>query len=292
MLPMSESGSEPPPANGDLPPVQITLNPNGVAQPAQRAVVISTNVIGTCLRALANDNLWIPDMQGDPMGYQFQGLEMSDEELRETYQNWLLHKGIQDLARGARETLEEAIFYLEMVKMKSGCTTWGQVEEHMAAIRAGAARPTFPKLLEEVNAGLTEPMAFEAEFLSLQNVRNCLEHRGGRVGMRDVDATTNTMSLRFPRLRLFYLRGDEEVELEPGQVIDTHSEDNPFGKGEGVQILMNRVMRTREYALGELVVITVSDFYEIAMACQLFASNVAAKLPTLPPIDGPAALAT
>jgi|GEM_PF-2155929 hypothetical protein len=268
----------------ELKALHITLNPNGVAAPAQRAVVIASQVVGICLRGLANDDLSPPEMQGGFIGYKFDSLEMSNEERRETYQNWILSKGFQDLARGVRETLEEAVFYLAIVKRQPGMTTWAAIEAEMAEVRANAAKPQFPKLLEEVNAGLTEPMAFDAEFLSLQKVRNCLEHRGGVVGARDVDAATGTMTLSFPRLRMFYRRGDEEIELAPGEVIDTHSPANPFGKGEDVPLYMNRVTRSREYALGEPVVIAASDFCEIAMACQLFASDVAAKLPTLPAI--------
>lgn len=267
----------------------IKLHPNGVAAPAQRAVIVASQVVGICLRALANDDLSPPEMRGGFIGYKFDGLEMSDDERRETYQNWLLSKGFQDLARGVRETLEEAVFYLAMIKREPGLTTLGEIEAEMAEIRANAGKPRFPALLEEVNAGLTEPMAFDAEFLSLQKVRNCLEHRGGRVGPPDVDAATGTMTLSFPRLRMFYRRGEEEIEWSPGEVIDTRSPDNPFGKGEGVPLYMNRVTRSREYGLGEPVVITASDFYEIAMACQLFASDVAAKLPTLPPIGSGAA---
>lgn len=264
--------------------LHIELNPNGVAAPAHRAVIIASQVVGICLRGLANDDLSPPEMQGGSVGYKFGVLEMSDSERRETYQNWILSKGFQDLARGVRETLEEAIFYLAMVKREPGLTTWSAIEAEMAEIRSIAGGFAFPKLLEEVNAGLTEQMAFDAEFLSLQKARNCLEHRGGRVGARDVDASTGTMTLSFPRLRMFYRRGDEEIEIAPGEAIDTHSPDNPFGKDEGVPISMNRVTRSREYALGEPVVIGASDFYEIAMACHLFASDVAAKLPTLPPI--------
>lgn len=260
--------------------LQITLNPNGVAEPAQRVVIIASQVVGTALRALANDDLSPPDMQGGHWGYQFNGLEMTDAERRETYQNWILAKGFQDLARGVRETLEEAAFYLAMIKCEPGMTTLAKVEADMAGIRAAAAKLQFPKLLEDVNAGLTEPMAFDAEFLSLQKVRNCLEHRGGRVGVRDVDES-GSMTISFPRLRAFYRRGAAEVEIAPGEVIDTHDSNNPFGKGEDVPIYINRVTRTRTYALDEPIVISASDFYEIAMACQLFASDVAAKLPTM-----------
>lgn len=263
------------------PALQITLQPNGVAAPAQRVVIIASQVVATALRALTNDDLSPPEMQGGLWGYQFSGIEMSDEERRVTFQNWILSKGFQDLARGVRETLEEAVLYLTMSKREASLTTLAKVEADIAAIRSDAAKLLFPKLLEDVNVGLTEPMAFDAEFLSLQKVRNCLEHRGGRVGARDVD-DTGSMTLRFPRLRMFYHRGEAEIELMPGEVIDTHEPDNPFGKGEDVPIYMNRVTRTRTYALDEPVVISASDFYEIAMACYLFASDVAAKLPILP----------
>lgn len=261
--------------------LQITLNPNGVAGPAQRVVIIASQSVGTALRALAKDDLSQPDMQGGYWGYQFNGLEITDAERRETYQNWILSKGFQDLARGVRETLEEAVFYLAMIKRKPGMTTLAKVEEDMAEIRAAAAKLQFPHLLDHVNTGLSEPMAFDAEFRSLQKVRNCLEHRGGRVGTRDVDES-GSMTLSFPRLRAFYHRGDAEIEVVPGETIDTHDAGNPFGKGEEVTIYVNRVTRTRTYALNEPVVISASDFYEIAMACHLFASDVAAKLPTIP----------
>lgn len=264
--------------------LHITLNPNGVAGPAQRAVVMASNVIGTCLRALQNDDLSPPELRAGAVTYQFEGLDLSGPEKRTAYQNWLLSKGFQDLTRGIRESLEEAIFYIEMAKLKSGQTTWGKTQAHMADIRQGAAKPKFPKLLEEVNSGLLEPVAFEAEILSLQRARNCLEHRGGIVGPRDLDPATKTLLLQFPRLRMFYLRGSEEVEISLNEPIDTRRDDSPFGKGEEVQIYLNRVTRSREYHLGEPLIITQPDFNEIAMACQLFAADLAAKLPKLPPI--------
>ena len=263
--------------------LNIQLNPNGVAAPTQRAVIIASRVVGTCLRALANDDLSLPEMKGGYMGYKFGGLDMTENEWRETHQNWVLSKGFQDLARGVRETLEEAIFYLGMIKKKSGMTTMEQIEADMATIRAHAARLQFPQLLSEVNMGLIEPMTFDVEFMSLQKARNCLEHRGGLVGDRDVDPATNMLTLSFPRLQTFYMSGEEQIEVIPGEAIDSHDPDNPFGKDETVSIYVKRVTRSREYFLGDPVVITASDFFEIAMACQLFACDVAAKLPTIAP---------
>lgn len=247
--------------------IVVTLDRKSVAAPAQRVVMIASQVVGTCLQALANDDLSPPKLEGGFMNYRFSGLEMSVEESRETYQNWILSKGFQDLARGVRETLEEALFYIAMGKLEFRRATLEKLRGEMAEIRANAAKLLFPKLIEAVNSGLSEPTAFEAEFLSLQRVRNCLEHRGGRVGVRDVDSAGGAMTLSFPRLGVFYRQGDEEMELALGSV------------SEEISVYVKRVTRSREYALGDPVVISVADFAEIAMACHFFAEEIASKLP-------------
>lgn len=262
--------------------IQLTLNPGGVVEPLQRIVIVASEVVSAALNAIENGHLSPGTIHGGYIGYKFTGLELSEEERRETYRNWILGKGFQDLARGVRETLEEALFYLHAIEMGSGHTTWNKLQEDLQRFRSNAEKLKFPKLLAEVNSRLTEPMTFEDEFASLQKARNCLEHRRGCVGPRDVDASTNTLTLSFPRLRMFYKRGNDEVEVVPGEAIDTHCDDNPFGSDEDVPIYMNRVSRSRVYRLGEPVVISSSDFVEIAMACQLFANDILMKLPTLP----------
>lgn len=251
-------------------PHLVTLNPNGVAAPAQRVATIASQVVGTCLRALANDDLSPPELQGGSISYRFSGLEMSAEERREIYQNWILSKGFQDLARGVRETLEEALFYIAVGKLALRRMTLQKLQAEMDEIRKKAAKLCFPELLEKVNRGLSEPMSFDAEFRSLQKVRNCLEHRGGRVGDQDVDSATRTMTLSFPRLGLFNRRGDEEVEvkLAPGTEVE-----------EDISLYLKLTTRSLEYARGDPVVISADHFAEIATACHFFASEIAAKLP-------------
>lgn len=250
--------------------LQVTLNRDGVAAPLLRAAILATNVVGTSLRALSNDDLSLPEMKADFMRLSFGELDLPEDERLRAYQNWILGKGFQDLARGVRETLEEAIFYIEMTKLEAGTTTWGALQSHMAKIRDRATRPGFPQLMEEVNAGLKERVAFEIEFLSLQKVRNCLEHRNGRVGAKDVDPINGIMALSFPRLKLTANEDGKETEIYEGQFFE-----------KGAEVYLNRETRTREYVLEEAVVISSSDFYEIAVACHLFAVDLASKLPDL-----------
>lgn len=276
---MNERINEPKEGAGN---VILQLNPNGVVAPTRRAVAITSQVVGICLRGLEGGDLSPSETQGWFIGYSFNGVDVSEEERRETYRNWLLSKGFQDLARGIRETLEEAALYLAMIRYKPGLTTQERIEAEMAEVRAKAAKLQFPQLLEQVNADLPDPLAFNTEFLSLQKARNCLEHRGGRVGERDLDPATARMTLSFPRLRVSYHHNGQDIELPPGKIIDTHSADNPFGKGEEVQLYISRVTRTRDYSLGEPVVFTASDFCEVAIACGIFANDLGAKLPTSP----------
>jgi hypothetical protein len=93
----------------------INLDPNGVAAPARRVAVTAAHVVAACLDALGDDGLGESELQGHTMGYRFTGPEMSSDERRITYQNWLLAKAFQDLARGIRESLVEACLYLAFV---------------------------------------------------------------------------------------------------------------------------------------------------------------------------------
>jgi hypothetical protein len=59
------------------------------------------------------------------MSYKFSSPPMTANERYDLYENWLLGKGFQELARGVHETLEEALLFVEMVKYQPGQTTWG-----------------------------------------------------------------------------------------------------------------------------------------------------------------------
>jgi hypothetical protein len=142
-------------------------------------------------------------------------------------------------------------------------------------MRKPATRLSFPKLLDRVNAGLTSPLEFVQEFLSIQTVRNSLEHRNGIVGKQDLDDGGSTLTLTFPRWKFFYMRGEEEIEIAPGEPVDAQN-GQPL-----VDILGRLTTRSKSYALGERITFTPEEFTEIAMACGRFGFELAHKLPTL-----------
>ena len=263
------------------PQLQLLLNANGVAAPLQKAVAVSSQVVAITLDALGNSNLKEKVLKGPVFGFQFSGVGVCDGDLRQIYRSWILGKGFQELVRGVRETLEEAAFFIAVARMSGFNATLASFRENLESIRKQYSKLSFPQLMSAVNSGLIQPMTFNDEFLSLQRIRNCLEHRAGCVGPADINDASGTMTLTFPRLRFFYKRGGEEVEVALGEIIDTEDIDD---NGD-VQIYCRRVTSSREYALGDQIALTEADFGEIATACLLFTNDLVSKLPRLPKID-------
>lgn len=256
--------------------LHITLQPDGVAAAANRVIVFATQVIGTALRSLESDDCTQPPSWGGKFGFQFNGLEMTADQRRAEFQNWFIAKGFHDLARGVREGLEEAFMFVTLRNSFLGEVTTlenFEVAAQAAKLRAGAL--SFPDLMSHVNNSLVERLTFETEFLSLQRVRNCLEHRGGIVGPKDVDQTNRSLTLTFPRLKVFYLKDGQEMELFAGEIYDT--QESHFFESQ-TEIFLRRVNASRCYLEGEPVVIGQRDFFEIALACQMFVDDLAQKL--------------
>jgi hypothetical protein len=254
--------------------VQITLNPNQVVAPAQQAARLAAHVVAECLSSFAGRELAEPMPTSAAMGFRFPGPNLTSEDRRASYHNWLLAKAFQDLARGLRASLEEAFLFVALFNQGKRVMTYGGLEKEISDVKAEAAKLLFPQLLARVNERLTEPLAFEAEFRSIQDVRNCLEHRGGVVGARDT-ARDGILSLTFPRLRCFYKRGDEEIDLRPGVRIE--------GQEQEVPVLIRRVSYTKSYRAGERVTLSADEFFEIAFACHMFADDLGRKLPRRAP---------
>jgi hypothetical protein len=260
--------------------VEIRLEPNGVVTPAKLAAINATEVVSLCLRAFDDVELAIPERQGQTFALQFsRDPEPTTEERRSFYKSWVLARGLQDLIRGINETLQEAVLYIEVLKWAPRSTTLAAIESEIGDIKLRANGLHFPALLAMVNRGLTLPLSFDSEFLSLNRARNCLEHRRGIVSEKDVDDGSTTMTLTYPAIKTYYIRNGEEISLAIGEVIDTF-EPGVRGPDGHVSIFAKRENRTINYNIGDRLTISASEFYELAMACLFFADDLGSKLPT------------
>jgi hypothetical protein len=171
--------------------------------------------------------------------------------------------------------LEEGFLYNNMVEFfsqtdLSKTKTWGELQSIMESSRKTAGELYFPDLMARVNRGLTAPLHFEREFLSLQRVRNCLEHRDGVVTEKDVDPGTQVLRLGLPRLKLFYEEEGREIELLKG----SHVEKDTL-------MSFKNVIEEREFKLGDRATFKAEEFHDIGFGCWVFTSDLGSKLPRL-----------
>jgi hypothetical protein len=258
--------------------VMLQFNADAIVMPVARATKDSLEVIAIAFRAIEAADLSKPPVA--PRTFFTMTVNsgsMDPSERRTAYENWLLSKGLQELARALNEALQEAYLCIHMMRRPPRTTTREEVEREIEDLRSRANGLKFPKLLNSVSDKLTTPLQFIDEYLSLQKVRNCIEHRAGVVGIKDTNGGP-TLKLILPSLDVVLVEAGRETLLEgqPGRLkADT-------------QIFVRRGTMVREYSLGERIVLTIDDFQKIAQACHFFAEDLKSKL-LVPPAGDPSA---
>lgn len=260
------------------PKIELQLNPDGVAAPAQAAALICREVVDLYFAALATADLSkppLPPPQKNFRRFDFRGPNLSAEARRPLHENWILAKVFQDLMRGVRASLEEAFLFIELLAVGTiTARSSGTMDDVLAPFRRKASDLRFPPLLVHVNSRLDQPLEFIDAYRSMQAARNCLEHRGGIVAK--FDAPDGVLELRFPGLKFFVVRDGAEIEMYEGFAVEA-----------GEALMMRLVVRTRQFAVGERLILSAADFDEIAFACSHFGTELAQRLPkSSPPPTG------
>lgn len=256
----------------EVPKLELQFDRHMVSAPAQIAAIVSIDVIAASLTAFADGELSKPSMPRQFLHLQILGPPLTTDQRRGMYESWLLAAGFHSLVRGVRESLELAAVCSKLLTEAMRIPSSVSWPDLLDDLQKPFSRLSFPDLMAAVDAKLSSPLGFADEFLSLQKVRNCLEHRAGVVRRQDIDAA-GTLTLTFPRMKVFYMRGSEEVEIQKHERVDA-CDGEP-----AVQLLGRLVPRSRTYRLGERITFTASEFSEIAMACSYFGNELANKLP-------------
>lgn len=247
--------------------VTVTLNPDGVVQPALGAARLASEMLAMCLPTMATfDMNSIPNQGQHGLGFT----KTDDAEDRRThYRAWLLAKGFQELAIVVRGTLEQAFLYRTIFHQAEKLQNMGDLDDLRRQAERRANRLNMPSLIEAVEELLREPLQFRDELGSLQRTRNCLEHRNGVVGSVDCEGDPPVLTLQLPHLKAFIAQDGKDIELYAGLFI----------KEAGV-VKIRRDTRIRQYHQGERIVFNAVEFNEIALDSWFFAQDVASKLPT------------
>lgn len=253
----------------------LRINPYAVGLPAKLASSECSAIFATAHEALQTVDLGnLPKIDGESLRFQMEIGNRTEAEHREACGRRLSAMCISDLARGIRASMEAAAAYIEFRDIDATTLARSSQQEIMEAATAKLAELTaaaqalsYPPLLQKVEAGLTSGLKWAPELASFQKLRNCLEHRGGIVGGRDLDEN-GVLCLHLPFLDVGVINDDGELDPIPFNV--RLEKETSIGARVSV--------RHQTFNLGETVSFPPSRIREIAFSVWLFAEDLVAKL--------------
>jgi hypothetical protein len=125
-------------------------------------------------------------------------------------------------------------------------------------------RLTLPGKVERLQRLGLEPPTFTGHILSLNAARNCLTHRAGIVGPKDLRSPTDAgLEVTWTRLAITASDGKQVREIGPGSVVEA-----------GEMVHLEVTPTSGMFALGERVTFNEDQFREIAQTFILYAQQV------------------
>lgn len=251
--------------------LHIELNPAGVVGPVQLATRRVAQALRLALPAIDAHDFTSTIEIGPPisiMGFQPWGDAQADKGQLET---WLVAAMLQELSRGIRASLEEALVFSRLVAIPPDAP---QPMDILDRLKLEAARANLPDLLRLVNEALQTQLGFAAEMEALNRARNCLEHGRGVVRPRDCDPDAQVMTLQMPYFGLFRRgRAGEEIELVAGVPLP---DDGPH------DIYLRRLSHAFAFDLGAPLALSREQVEAAVIGCTLFGIDLQGRLPRLP----------
>jgi hypothetical protein len=253
----------------------ITINPEAVGLAAKLAASECSaifSVAHTALSVADLDNL--PGIAGEAIPIRMSIANRPTLEHRDACNRRLVAMCISDLARAIRTSMEGAAAYIDFlalgIRVREGATEEEIMEtanRRLLELTAEAQALSYPPLLEKVQAGLSSKLTWAPELASFQKLRNCLEHRGGIVGERDID-DTGSLNVRLPYLEIGIIGDDGELTPIPFHV--PLERDSHFG--------VRLSVRVESFAVGQAIAFSPSRVREIAFSVWTFADDLVSKL--------------
>jgi len=265
--------------NPGTPAVAVRLNPNGIVAPLHRILRESLDNVALGLHAVDQYKTDVlPNLPTAFFHFKIgdQEEKLADgqlEALKESYRTWMLTTAFGELIKAVVAALREAYLFCEVAGTWPGSLkSPDQMRGDIDSITTKAQKLDLPTLVDRVSVRLKAPLGLREHVLSINKVRNCLEHRHGVVTKLDInDQANKALALKWRRSKLFYEKDGTEIEVTFGSII------------EGPATVMHKFEdATKVFELGERIRFTVDEFNEVMFTCYLLGQDVVSKLPDLP----------
>lgn len=209
----------------------------------------------------------------------------SVEDARDEFRIWLLTNGFRDCIEGIGDTLEwvrrtcflwtlpgSATLNPDGLISFSGTCPSDVWNEHIVKNEGKFNRLPLPDKFTwlESTYGWKRPPLSNV-ILGLNTARNCLVHRGGVVGLKDLTSNADArLSISWRALGLSVGSGSSSRIVVEGSRVE---------EGEVVQVAVQEVQRS--FGLAERLLFTSAEFVEIATTMMFFARELEGSIRTL-----------
>lgn len=186
---------------------------------------------------------------------------------KELFKRWLLINGFENIHSCIRTTLERLFVYKTIenqLKEKPSLDIKGIEPD----LKIKANKLNYPDLLTAVHTELKETLTYEKHLETINNARNCLVHRNGKITAKDCNNDQKDKVIIIGnRFKMFFKKGDEEVLAEVGK-------PGP----ENTSLMLGAEEFKIEFRIGDKIDITLKQFIDILNTCIFFNADVEKKL--------------
>lgn len=211
--------------------------------------------------------------ESGPFSIQFHsGLDWSPEQRKDAWQSWVLKNAFRDVAELISGVLEEAHQVLSVLalldKQRRGEVVRGSDHRKLREVADRFHRLSLADKLTRLSAQQDFNLSSEKveEIISISVARNCLGHRAGIVGDRDI-TEGDKLVVKWLGLDMMIETDGVEIPLVPPMYVE-----------KGGTAILRTVRRIKEFSLGEIISFDGKDFSEIAWTVFAFSQAVATSL--------------
>lgn len=195
-------------------------------------------------------------------------------ELRQNTLNWVLRKAFEDFITGLTKSLQEAYKYLRIYTLsqnKSYFKTRKELEDELKIIESEIEKFHFPDFIERIEKLLNKKLPLRKEILSINQIRNCLVHRHGIIGPKDVRySRSKDLRLTWLSLSLWTIQEGKHIEL------------NIESRKKGIiitNILPKTTNHERIFQLGDKISFSINEFNGMEYTCVTFVQELFQLIP-------------
>lgn len=260
------------------PSLKININLDALLGELQTSLQQTINLVAVALTATApadGEELRLP---GEIFATTYASrVRWSQKEATERHSTWAISNGFRDAVEGVSSFLESAHRVATVWKLVAGNGGKVKVAEFNREMEGKAFhRLGLPDKLEHLKKEHDVPFdaVLERQLVSVNTARNCLVHRQGIVGDRDVNLE-NKMRVEWRRLHYFVRDEDGDHELVLNKALEKDG-----------TVCLKVIDEFKEFALGERVVFTTQEFANTAWGLFSFGSELVASLGKMGPRSG------